>query len=232
MKLNIRFFRGVIANVIIAAVVAGISLVGFTGGTVTASTDAKPAYKGSSADKVSLMFNVYQGTEYLDKILDALDEYGVKTTFFVGGCWVRDNEKSFKKIVGRGHEIGNHGFFHRDHAKLDARGNAEEINACHELVKSVSGVEMNLFAPPSGSYSRKTLDIADEKGYTTVMWSKDTIDWRDKDENVIFTRATKNVSGGDLILMHPTEATANVIGKVLCTLKERGLTVSPVSKVL
>ena len=91
---------------------------------------------------------------------------------------------------------------------------------------------MNLFAPPSGSYSRKTLDIADEKGYTTVMWSKDTIDWRDKDENVIFTRATKNVSGGDLILMHPTEATANVIGKVLCTLKERGLTVSPVSKVL
>ena len=64
------------------------------------------------------------------------------------------------------------------------------------------------------------------------MWSKDTIDWRDKDENVIFTRATKNVSGGDLILMHPTEATANVIGKVLCTLKKRGLTVSPVGKVL
>lgn len=78
---------------------------------MTANADVKPIYKGGATDKVSLMFNVYWGTEYLDKILDELDEHGVKTTFFVGGSWVRDNEAMFKKIVERGHEIGNHGFF-------------------------------------------------------------------------------------------------------------------------
>lgn len=232
MKHSVRFFRNVVANVAIVAVVAVLSFIGFSGGVVTANADVKPIYKGGATDKVSLMFNVYWGTEYLDKILDELDEHGVKTTFFVGGSWVRDNEAMFKKIVERGHEIGNHGFFHRDHAKLDRDKNREEIEACHKLVKSVSGVEMNLFAPPSGAFSRKTLDIAEEMGYTTVMWSKDTIDWRDKNEDLIYTRATKNVSGGDLILMHPTEATANTLCKVLCTLKERGLTVATVSEVL
>lgn len=232
MKSSLRFFRNVVANVSIVAIVVAVSLVGFSGGAVTANATAKAVYKGSSTDKVSLMFNVYQGAEYIDRILDVLDEHGVKTTFFVGGCWVKNNEDSLKKIAGRGHEIGNHGFFHRDHAKLDAKKNGEEIEACHELVKAVCGAEMKLFAPPSGSYSRQTLDIADEKGYTTVMWSKDTVDWRDKDENLIFARATKNVSGGDLILMHPTESTANALCKVLCTLEKRGLTVSPVSEVL
>lgn len=232
MKSNVRFFRNVVANVAIAAVVAVLSIVGFSGGAVTANADVKPIYKGGSSDKVSLMFNVYWGTEYIDGILDALDEYGVKTTFFVGGSWARDNEAMLKKIVDRGHEIGNHGFFHRDHAKLDRDKNREEIEACHNLVKAACGVEMNLFAPPSGAFSRKTLDIAEETGYTTVMWSKDTIDWRDKNEDLIYARATKNVTGGDLILMHPTEATLNALCKVLCTLHERGLTVATVSEVL
>ena len=232
MKFNVRFFRNVVANVAIAAVVVALSLVGFSGGVVTAGADVKPIYKGRSSDKVSLMFNVYWGTEYIDGILDELDEHGVKTTFFVGGSWVRDNEAVLKKIVDRGHEIGNHGFFHRDHAKLDRDKNREEIEACHNLVKTITGVEMNLFAPPSGAFSRKTLDIAEETGYTTVMWSKDTIDWRDKNEDLIYARATKNITGGDLILMHPTEATLNTLCKVLCTLHERGLTVATVGEVL
>ena len=66
---------------------------------------------------------------------------------------------------------------------------------------------MNLFAPPSGSFNKSTLDACKELGYSVIMWSKDTIDWRDKDANLIYTRATNNISGGDFILAHPTEYT-------------------------
>ena len=100
------------------------------------------------------------------------------------------------------------------------------------MVKGILGVDMNLFAPPSGSFSANTLDIATELGYNTIMWSKDTIDWRDKDESLIFNRATQNVVGGDLILMHPTQASASVLERIIVEIKRKGLNITPVSLVL
>ncbi len=230
MKSN--FFTKYFVNFVLVFVVVSIASIGvFVGDTVA---DSKPSaiYKGSSKDKVSLMVNVYWGTEYVDKMLEIFEENDVKTTFFVGGCWVRDNEETFLRIVDAGHEIANHGFFHKDHNKISASANVEEITATHELVKAVCGIEMNLFAPPSGAYSQKTLDIASDLGYTTIMWSKDTIDWRDKDENLVFRRATKNISGGDLILMHPTAHTVSALENILNKIKEENLSVATVSEVL
>ena len=62
------------------------------------------------------------------------------------------------------------------------------------------------------------------------MWSKDTIDWRDKDESLVFSRATKNLKGGDLILMHPTEHTKNALKKILDYYKENGFSAVTVSE--
>ena len=91
---------------------------------------------------------------------------------------------------------------------------------------------MNLFAPPSGSVNSTVVTSAENLGYKTIMWSKDTIDWRDKDENLIFSRATKNISSGDLILMHPTNATAQALENILKTIYEQGLMCDIVSNVL
>lgn len=232
MKVGVKFFRRVVAPFTMLAVVVTLLCLSFSGVSVAASTDNKPIYKGSSPDKVSLMVNVYWGTEYLDEMLAIFNEKGVKTTFFVGGSWVRDNEEAFKHIVDAGHEIGNHGFFHKDHSKIGSARNREEISATHNLVKQLTGTEMKLFAPPSGAFGDVTLEIAKEMGYTTVMWSKDTVDWRDKDEDLIFKRATKNAVGGDLVLMHPTKATAAALGRIIDELTACGLTVAPVSEVI
>ena len=62
------------------------------------------------------------------------------------------------------------------------------------------------------------------------MWSKDTIDWRDKDENTILSRATKNLSNGDLILMHPKEHTLNVLPKIIDFILENGYNIVTVGK--
>lgn len=232
MRKGIRFFRGVVANVAIVAVAGALLAFASSGAAVSVGTGKSPVYKGEAKDKVSLMINVYWGTEYIRGMLDVLDANGVKTTFFVGGSWVRDNEEVFTEIVARGHEIGNHGFFHKDHARLGEKGNREEIKATHSLIKALTGMEMRLFAPPSGSFGDVTLAVAEEMGYTTIMWSKDTIDWRDKDSKLIFSRMTKNIAGGDLVLMHPTAATAAVLDSAIKAIAEKGLTVAPVSEVI
>jgi peptidoglycan/xylan/chitin deacetylase (PgdA/CDA1 family) len=172
---------------------------------------------------VSLMFNVYENTQVVNGILDLLNEKGVKATFFVGGCWADDNGEMLNQLVQNGHEIANHGYFHKDHKKLSVEENTEEIRLTGAIVKALCGVETSLFAPPSGSFSQNTLYSASKLGYKVIMWSKDTIDWRDKDSNLVYKRATNNVTNGDLILMHPKEHTLKALPKILDYFEKIGL---------
>ena len=191
----------------------------------------KAFYNGSKENKnISLMINVYWGTEYIDDMLATLKANDVKCTFFVGGCWVAKNNEMLQKIFNSGHEIGNHGYNHKDHAKLSAKQNQDEIYTTGELVEAVTGYKMNLFAPPSGSYNDNVLSVASSLGYKTIMWSKDTIDWRDKSEELVFSRCTNKAENGDFILMHPTLHTANALGRVIKTLKEKGFNLVTVSQ--
>lgn len=187
-------------------------------------------YHGNTENKnISLMFNVYENTEVVNQIIDILNEKGVKATFFVGGCWADDNEKTLNRIISDGHELANHGYFHKDHAKIGLKENQSEIERCGVIVKALCGVEMNLFAPPSGSFSKTTLSVANSLNYKVIMWSKDTIDWRDKDENLIYNRATKNLTNGDFILMHPKIHTKNALPKIIDVYLQSGFKVVTVS---
>lgn len=179
------------------------------------SVNEKVYYHGSSEDGVSLMINVYWGTEEVYSILDILDEYDAAATFFLGGSWADDNTDCVKEIAARGHEIGSHGYFHRDHDKLNYQQNLEEIETSVRFLNLVTGGEVKLFAPPSGAYNDDTVAAAEQLGLRTVMWSRDTVDWRDKDEDVCYSRATENIGGGDLILMHPMEHTVKALPRIL-----------------
>jgi peptidoglycan/xylan/chitin deacetylase (PgdA/CDA1 family) len=151
-----------------------------------------------------------------------LKEMNVKATFFVGGMWATENEEYLQRFLQDGHEIGNHGYFHKDHTKLSLERNEEEIFVTHKLIKGMCGIDMNLFAPPSGAFDDATLKTAEKLGYKTIMWSKDTIDWRDQDAELLFARATKNPQNGDFILMHPTEATKNVLKRIISFYLDNG----------
>lgn len=228
-----KFFRIVLGNIVICATVAALLLVTVTAGAAQPSAqNGEPFYSGKSDTKVSLMINVYWGTEYIRPMLDVMARYNVTTTFFVGGSWVAGNCDTLKSIHSAGHEIGNHGYYHKDHSKLDGAYNLKEIRSAHAAVKDVLGIDMTLFAPPSGAFADETLSAAAQLGYRTVMWTRDTIDWRDHDSELIYKRAVKNVKGGDLILMHPTECTLNALERIIVEVFAAGLRIAPVSEVL
>ncbi len=176
-----------------------------------------------NSDEVALMFNVYENTENVLKILEILKEKGAVATFFVGGCWADDNKETLQKIIEYGNELGNHGYFHKDHKKLSEEGNFNEINDTDKIVNALVGYKMNLFAPPSGSFSKTTLKVAKNLNYQTIMWSKDTIDWRDSDIKLIIKRATEKVEGGDLILMHPKTHTVDALSEIIDKINKKGL---------
>ena len=198
---------------------------------VTGGESYAPIYSGDrNSSDVALMFNVYEGTDIVNGILDVLKKYNAKATFFVGGCWADDNEKTLLRILEEGHEIGSHGYFHRDHSKLNQDQNREEMETTESLVRRLTGYDIKLFAPPSGAFSVSTLKVAENLGYKTIMWSKDTIDWRDKNTKTVYNRATKNISGGDLVLMHPKKHTLEALPKILERYQSLGLAAVTVSE--
>lgn len=234
VSMKIKGFR-ILSNVVM--VIMFLILITYIGASnyqyVFSYQNENIIYNGNRENnKISLMINVYWGSEYIEDMLDVFEEYCVKTTFFVGGQWVEKEPELLNKIVSRGHEIGNHGYLHKEHEYLNYEQNYDEISINHKLVKTLTGVDMNLFAPPSGSFNKSTLEASSNLGYTTIMWSKDTIDWRDKDSNLIFNRATSKVTGGELILAHPTECTLKALPLILEYYKLNNLLVTTVSDCL
>ena len=211
--------RSLITNTILVVVILAVLSVSYIPQQIAPISSAnaiKPIYNGNrQTPYVSLMFNVYENTDVVNSIIDLLDERELKATFFVGGCWADDNCVTLNKMVDSGHEIANHGYFHKDHKKLNYNANLEEIKLTGAIVKALCGVQTNLFAPPSGSFNTDTLSSASDLGYKVIMWSKDTIDWRDNDANLVFKRATQNVTNGDLILMHPKPHTLKALPEIL-----------------
>lgn len=205
-----------ITNGVLALVLVVVGVVCFypTAAHVSGVED-RVHYRGTSADGVSLMFNVYWGTQEVEGILEVLAEYDARATFFIGGSWADDNTACVRKIVEAGHEVGSHGYFHRDHTTLGYEGNVEEISHSVQFLQLAAGVPVTLFAPPSGAYDEDTVNAAESLGLRTVMWSRDTIDWRDKDEQTCYLRATDNLEAGELILMHPMEHTLAALPRIL-----------------
>ena len=221
----------VIVNIALCAIIASISIVGFVGGEAAEVTsDGENLYYKSEAGKgVSLMFNVYQNTRNVEAIMDIVDEYSAKATFFLGGCWADDNIDCVRQIAERGHEVASHGYFHKDHSKMTYEQNLAEIRPSVKLVNAILGKEITLFAPPSGAFNDSTVTAAASLGLKTIMWSRDTIDWRDGDVALITSRATKNLQTGEFVLMHPMDVTVKALPQILGYIRENGLTAVTVS---
>ena len=99
-----------------------------------------PIYSVERADnKIALTFDCAWNDDDVDSILDTLDEYGCKATFFVTGDWAEKYGDSLEKICQRGHEIGNHSYNHADYTKLSKEEMLADMEKCDAAVESATG---------------------------------------------------------------------------------------------
>jgi probable sporulation protein (polysaccharide deacetylase family) len=165
-------------------------------------------------------------------MLATLKKHNVSASFFLEGRWVKNNPGMAKMIAEAGHEIGNHSFTHPDMKQLSAPKINEEIKKTNEVIEAVTGVQTKWFAPPSGSYKEEVVQIAAAHKLGTVMWSVDTIDWQKPAPEKLISRVMGKVHNGALILMHPTESTANSLEQLILQIKDKDLQIGTVSSLL
>ena len=192
-----------------------------------------PIYRGHP-DKpmVSFLINVAWGNEYLPSMLATLKKYNVSASFFLEGNWVKKNPDLAKMIVDAGHEVGNHSYSHPDMKLLSASRIRDELKKTNEVIEATTGVKSKWFAPPSGSYRDETVKIAAEFNMKTVMWTVDTIDWQKPSPDVLVQRVMSKIGNGSIILMHPTEATAKSMDRLIKLIKQKGLEIGTVSSLM
>jgi peptidoglycan/xylan/chitin deacetylase (PgdA/CDA1 family) len=128
--------------------------------------------------------------------------------------------------------LGNHTYSHPHPNTLSKEQNKDQILRAEALVGELTGVKTILYAPPYGEFNTTVLAAATELGYTTIMWSIDTIDWKRPPEDVLINRVTKKLHNGAIILMHPTAPTAKALPELITRIKNAGYTISPVSDIL
>ncbi|MGD8191067.1 polysaccharide deacetylase family protein [Brevibacillus ginsengisoli] len=195
---------------------------------------AYPIYRGNpKKPAVSFMINVAWGNEFLDRMLDTLDKYQIKTTFFLDGSWVKKYPELARKIKDRGHEIANHAYSHPDMAQLGAERIQQEIGKTQDIIEQTTGVKPTLFAPPSGSFSDQVVQIA-RNGFhmKTILWTADTVDWQKPSASTVIERIEPKLDNGVLVLMHPTQASSDALEALIKIAKKRRLTITTVSEVI
>ncbi|MBM6860415.1 polysaccharide deacetylase family protein, partial [Clostridium saudiense] len=195
---------------------------------VNGSLDKKPIFRVNTENKqIALTFDVnWAENEYIYDILDVLNKYNVKATFFVMGKWVNypeGNKEKLIKINEMGHEIGNHSYVHPSFSKIDESRMLEELTKTDDIIYEAIGVKPTLFRFPSGDYNDKALQFVLEKGYKCIQWDCDSVDWKESGEEVEYERIMKKVTSGSIMLFHNNaKYTPSNLDKIISKLKEDG----------
>ncbi|WP_129597032.1 polysaccharide deacetylase family protein [Anaerophilus nitritogenes] len=191
----------------------------------------RSGYKDST--KMAFTCNVDWGTEEIPKILEICEKEQIYITFFVSGRWADNNPEMLKLMHEKGHEIGSHAYSHKMHSKISKEENYREIKKTEDVILNVLGKKPIYFAPPSGDYNETTLKVAKELGYQTILWSVDTIDWKEgSTKDVIIDRVMKKPHKGAILLMHPKPATVEALPYLIENIKKEGIKIGTISQLL
>ncbi|MER6831262.1 polysaccharide deacetylase family protein [Streptosporangium sp. NPDC000563] len=171
---------------------------------------------------VALTFDDGPGT-YTESLLDILARHRARATFFVVGRMVLgDGEKTLRRMVAEGHELGNHTWDHPQLPLLSQAGIREELGRTQWLVKQATGVAMILMRPPYGLTDTRVATESRYLGLAQIMWDVDTLDWRDHDPAVIARRAAQ-AEPGSIVLMHDIHlSTIQAVPRMLDELAAKG----------
>lgn len=193
-----------------------------------------PIYSVERNDKkISVSFDAAWGNEHTKAILDALDEYNVKATFFLVNFWAEKFPEDVKEIAARGHEVENHSATHPDLATLSADQIEKELSAAGATVEKLCGKRPDLIRPPFGSYNNTVIQTAEQAGYRVIQWDVDSLDWKNLSTEQIVERVTRNVKPGSIVLFHNNaEHVEEYLPVILEKLQSAGYEIVPIGELI
>jgi peptidoglycan/xylan/chitin deacetylase (PgdA/CDA1 family) len=136
------------------------------------------------------------------RLLEVLAKHGVHATFFAVGKYVQQRPDIVREVVKAGHVVGNHTFTHPLLTFQSASEVRRELSACGDALQDAAGAHSNLFRPPFGGRRPAVLRIVRELGLVPVMWNVTGYDWNAPPAADIEAKISKQIRGGDVILLH------------------------------
>ena len=149
---------------------------------------------------VALTFDDGPSGKYTRKLLDGLYDRGVQATFLLCGYRMKDYPDLTRRILEEGHEIGYHGFTHKNMKQMSRRDIAKELEDSQALLPE--GCQPVFLRPPGGCCSDAVRQVAEVRNLAILGWSVDPRDWATHDVSSIERFVLKNVKDGDIVLLH------------------------------
>lgn len=177
--------------------------------------------------RMYLTFDCGYENGYTGDLLDVLKKEKVPAAFFVTKTFIRDNIDLVKRMKEEGHLVCNHTVHHPTMPNISVEEQKKEILECEDYMKAATGYEMDLyFRPPKGEYSKRTLQIAKDLGYTTIFWSMAYLDYDVKKQPTVehvIQHFEKYYHPGAIPLLHNvSKANHDALQVILQNLMEQG----------
>ena len=148
---------------------------------------------------IAFTFDDGPNTKTTSRLLDGIQEYNARVTFFVLGSRVDANKDVLKRAYEEGNQIGSHTFNHLNLFLLSDDDVLSEVNATNEVVEKAIGVRPTLLRPPYGNINGHIKDLANMH---IINWNVDTEDWKLKDRNLIKDKILEDAHDGAIVLLH------------------------------
>jgi peptidoglycan/xylan/chitin deacetylase (PgdA/CDA1 family) len=167
-------------------------------------TEDTPVIRSGSdeAPRIALTFDDGPHPKKTDKILDLLEKYDIRATFFVIGQNAVYYPAPLKRTASLGHEIGNHTFRHEGIAKMSEEMLEKELRDTEKIIFELTETPVRLFRPPEGACSENILAAAKNEEYPIILWTIDTRDWELASTEKIVKTVESKIRNGSILLFH------------------------------
>jgi peptidoglycan-N-acetylglucosamine deacetylase len=152
--------------------------------------------------KVALTYDDGPNDPYTLQLLEVLARHNVKATFFMIGQFVCQRPEIARAVLEAGHAIGNHTFSHPLLIFKSASTIRRQLADCQGAMQDALGVSATIFRPPFGGRRPEVFRIARKLGLQPIMWNVTGYDWNAKSVDEIEHKVTRQMRGGDVILLH------------------------------
>lgn len=196
--------------------------------TTTIKNDIADDTKKDSGDKI-IAFTFDDGpSKYTSLIMDVLDKYEAKATFFEVGYMMKNRKEIVLEVLSRGFEIGNHTTDHSNLNKLSAEKIKEKVYGNNDIFKEITGKDFPLLRPPYGNCKNSIKELID---VPIIKWSVDSRDWESRNKDKIVSLVKKETKSGDIVLFHDLyESTYEAIKVLVPYYYEQGYKIVSVSE--
>lgn len=178
---------------------------------------SQPAQSVGNAKYVAMTFDDGPSGKFTNVLLDGLFDRGVKATFVLCGYRMKDYPELTQRIFDQGHEIALHGYSHKNMRSMSRRDIVQELNQAQFLLPQ--GCVPAFLRPPGGAVSDAVRQVAQARNLGILSWSVDPRDWATSNTDAIEKAVLKNISDGDIILLHDmTESSVKAALDIVDTL--------------